>query len=275
MSAESPRICLVRKTHANQDTWTPWMRVGGLKQNDRIIAINGMIILGKTHKEASFQRKLNPCPQALCGGKICNAALGEVCLNGRCAINFCLDNFCPVNSTCVNGEQNGECVCNGGFVDIRNVSTSLRVAAEDGNQTDPGHVCTRVAGILQNEPLVSTSTFPWWLMLLLALLFLLLTLCCCLWALSRLRWFRRRRGILDQSGSSYSDLVIPRPKVRSLDAESMGSGSSEFTIREEIERRVITDVTRTEMRSEETEKEANEHEKYDHHVTTHNEMIIR
>jgi hypothetical protein len=54
-----------------------------------------------------------------------------------------------------------------------------------------------------------------------------------------LRWFRRR-GIMDQTGSSYSDLVIPRPKVRSLDAESMGSGSSEFTIREEVERRVVT-----------------------------------
>ncbi|KAI6196791.1 hypothetical protein M3Y94_01150800 [Aphelenchoides besseyi] len=285
------------------------------------IHANGGYVGNGQLKVGDDVQKLNPCPQALCGGKICNAALGEVCLNGRCAINFCLDNFCPVNSTCVNGEQNGECVCNGGFVDIRNVSTSLRVAAGlkedqyclravdidycalglhnctvdvavciplrggfrceclpeyvDGNQTDPGHNCTRVAGLIQTEPLVSTSTFPWWLMLLLALLFLLLTLCCCLWALSRLRWFRRRRGILDQSGSSYSDLVIPRPKVRSLDAESMGSGSSEFTIREEIERRVITDVTRTEMRSEETEEEANEHEKYDHHVTTHNEMIIR
>ena len=33
----------------------------------------------------------------------------------------------------------------------------------------------------------------------------------------------------------------------------MGSGSSEFTIREEIERRVVTDVTRSEFRSAETE----------------------
>lgn len=38
----------------------------------------------------------------------------------------------------------------------------------------------------------------------------------------------------------------------------MGSGSSEFTIREEIERRVITDVTRTELHTQETEEEVNE-----------------
>lgn len=63
---------------------------------------------------------------------------------------------------------------------------------------------------------------------------------------------------MDQTGSSYSDLVIPRPKVRSYDGESMGSGSSEFTIREEIERRVITDVTRTELHTQETEEEVNE-----------------
>jgi hypothetical protein len=60
-----------------------------------------------------------------------------------------------------------------------------------------------------------------------------------------------------------------------MDAESMGSGSSEFTIREEIERRVITDVTRTEMRTEETEEESNEHQTYSHDYKVDNEHFVR
>ncbi|KAI6211791.1 Na(+)/H(+) exchange regulatory cofactor NHE-RF1 [Aphelenchoides besseyi] len=78
MSAESPRICLVRKAHANQeygfnlhaersnvqyvgavDAGSP-ADVGGLKQNDRIIGINGVIILGETHKEVVQRIKTNP-----------------------------------------------------------------------------------------------------------------------------------------------------------------------------------------------------------------------
>jgi hypothetical protein len=65
----------------------------------------------------------------LCGGKICNVALGEVCINDVCGISFCSDFGCPVNSTCFNRKDHGECVCNPGFVDIRNVSSSLRLAA--------------------------------------------------------------------------------------------------------------------------------------------------
>ncbi|KAI6242873.1 Transmembrane cell adhesion receptor mua 3 [Aphelenchoides fujianensis] len=260
--------------------------------------------------------KLHPCPKVLCGGKVCNTAhRGGV--SGREAVRrgLLFGQLLPGQqasavTTCVNHEDQGECVCLPGFVDVRNVSLSLRTSAglkedqyclrngdlnycllgwhncsipearcvplkggfrcectegyTDQNPEDPGHQCA--AGLKGEDIVAAASTIPWWLMLLLALLFLLLTLCCCLWALSRLRWFRRRRGILDQSGSSYSDLVIPRPKVVAGDAMSMGSGSSEFTIREEIERRVVTD---------ETEEEANEHEKYDHHVTTQNELIIR
>ncbi|KAI6206775.1 hypothetical protein M3Y94_00951400 [Aphelenchoides besseyi] len=78
MSAESPRICLVRKAHANQeygfnlhaersnvqyvgavDAGSP-ADVGGLKQNDRIVGINGVIILGETHKEVVQRIKTNP-----------------------------------------------------------------------------------------------------------------------------------------------------------------------------------------------------------------------
>jgi hypothetical protein len=83
--------------------------------------------------------------------------------------------------------------------------------------------------------------------------------------------FRRRAD-----DSSYSDLIaIPRPKVRAYDGESLGSGSSEFTIREEIERRVITDVTRTELHTQETEEEANEHEKYTHTESVQHEHHVR
>jgi len=44
----------------------------------------------------------------------------------------------------------------------------------------------------------------------------------------------------------------------------MKSGDSEFTIREEVERRVTTDVTRTEMRSSEIEGQEG-HETMDTH----------
>ena len=57
--------------------------------------------------------------------------------------------------------------------------------------------------------------------------------------------------------TSYLDdgLRIPRPHLN--DTSSLGSGSSEYTIREEIERRVITDITTTEVKTttEECEEE--------------------
>ena len=35
-------------------------------------------------------------------------------------LDYCSDvSFCPKNSTCVNGEQAGECICEHSFVDIR------------------------------------------------------------------------------------------------------------------------------------------------------------
>lgn len=58
--------------------------------------------------------------------------------------------------------------------------------------------------------------------------------------------------------TSYLDegLRIPRPHLN--DASSLGSGSSEYTIREEIERRVITDITTTEVKTTTEEVEENE-----------------
>ncbi|KAI6184211.1 hypothetical protein M3Y97_00571900 [Aphelenchoides bicaudatus] len=271
------------------------------------IQTNGGFVGHGALKVGDDVQKLNPCPKEFCGGKICKAEIGEVCINNQCVINYCSDNYCPANSTCINTPEKAECVCNAGFVNIRNVSLSLRLASglkedqyclraidvdwcawglhdchelaiciplrgnytceckngtTDQNPDNPGRLCLAAAAPIVASP----STLPWWLMLLLAF--------CCLWALSRLRWFKRR-GIMDQTGSSYSDLVIPRPKVRSLDAESMGSGSSEFTIREEIERRVITDVTRTELHTQETEEEVNEHETFDHTTSVNNEHHVR
>uniref|UniRef100_A0A183C216 EGF-like domain-containing protein n=1 Tax=Globodera pallida TaxID=36090 RepID=A0A183C216_GLOPA len=132
---------------------------------------------------------------------------------------------------------------------------------------------------------VTPSALPLVLAILLAVLFLLLAICSLLFLCTKCRCFKRRRDFstLDQSASSESgaDFTslyggIPRAKLKSSsgadstdvhvarlanylddglripraqlgqDNSSLGSGSSEYTIREEIERRVITDVTRTE-----------------------------
>lgn len=130
-------------------------------------------------------------------------------------MDFCSDNFCPVNATCKNLLDHAECICKPGFVDIRNVSLSLRLAAgykEDqycllagdidfcalglDNCPRDTSICVPLRGNFtckckdgyqdaspETPGLVcavaaglTASTLPWWLMLLLALLFLLLTL---------------------------------------------------------------------------------------------------
>lgn len=55
---------------------------------------------------------------------------------------------------------------------------------------------------------------------------------------------------------TYLDDGIRIPRAALGDNSSLASGSSEFTIREEIERRVITDITTTEMTT--TKEEAQE-----------------
>uniref|UniRef100_A0A7E4VNX4 Transmembrane cell adhesion receptor mua-3 n=1 Tax=Panagrellus redivivus TaxID=6233 RepID=A0A7E4VNX4_PANRE len=54
-----------------------------------------------------------------------------------------------------------------------------------------------------------------------------------------------------QLATHLEDMYIPRARVH--DGSSLSSGDSEYTIAEEIERRVITDVTRTETRTVTTE----------------------
>lgn len=95
---------------------------------EKIQASGGFVGNGQLKIGDDIQ-KLNPCPKELCGGKICNADLGEKCINGKCMVVFCLDDFCPANSTCINLSDRGVCECKPGFVDIRNVSASIRLAA--------------------------------------------------------------------------------------------------------------------------------------------------
>ena len=74
------------------------------------------------------------------------------------------------------------------------------------------------------------------------------------------------RNMMDSSAEAHAahltnyldeGLRIPRPHLN--DTSSLGSGSSEYTIREEIERRVITDITTTELKT--TTEESEEMEK--------------
>lgn len=69
-----------------------------------------------------------------------------------------------------------------------------------------------------------------------------------------------------QQLAKYLDDNMRIPRARLHDTSSLGSGSSEFTIREEIERRVITDVTKTEMTT--TTAEENGETVTTHHQST-------
>ncbi|KAI1732442.1 adhesion G protein-coupled receptor E2 [Ditylenchus destructor] len=109
---------------------------------------------------------------------------------------------------------------------------------------------------------LSATSLPAILFIILALLFLLLALCCLLYLCTKCRCFKRHREVpwsAMDSGSDISDLYsqpigIPRAKLGG-DSDSLGS---DYTIREEIERRVTTDITRTEQRIVETEDESHE-----------------
>lgn len=60
--------------------------------------------------------------------------------------------------------------------------------------------------------------------------------------------------------TSYLDEGLRIPRAHLNDSSSLASGSSEYTIQEEIERRVVTDITTTELRTT-TEEVEEEHEK--------------
>ncbi|CAD5233597.1 unnamed protein product [Bursaphelenchus xylophilus] len=52
----------------------------------------------------------------------------------------------------------------------------------------------------------------------------------------------------NDKGSDIYSLTIPRAKLMPpLDVTSLGSDGSQYTIKEEIERQVVTDITRTEL----------------------------
>ncbi|CAK5042567.1 unnamed protein product [Meloidogyne enterolobii] len=101
--------------------------------------------------------------------------------------------------------------------------------------------CQLLAAALPPAGSLTASHIPFIIFLILAIIFLILTLCCCLYLCSRLHCFRRPAASSQES--LYGPLTIPRAKLD----EDLGSlASSEYTVREEIERRVTTEVTRME-----------------------------
>ncbi|KAL3093349.1 hypothetical protein niasHS_005863 [Heterodera schachtii] len=157
-------------------------------------------------------------------------------------INECLFpglHNCSEHAECIDLAHGYTCKCSANYT--------------DENPQMPGRNCTAAA-----VPIVGTAVplgtaggiLPFLLPLLLALLFLLLALCCCLWALSRMRWLGGKKRAFDALDTRASDeslygqaLTIPRAR---LDEDIGSMASSEYTIREEVERRVTTEVTRTE-----------------------------
>uniref|UniRef100_A0A915E6E7 EGF-like domain-containing protein n=1 Tax=Ditylenchus dipsaci TaxID=166011 RepID=A0A915E6E7_9BILA len=156
----------------------------------------------------------------------------------------------------------------------------------DGDPSNPGHICAGLLCSLCNQHgdcvpdpktnnmtcactegytgefcELTASAIPAILFIILALLFLLLALCCLLYLCSRCRCFKRERAFpfasLDNGSSDYSiysqPIGIPRAKLDR--SESFGS---DYTIREEVERVVTTDTTKTEHRTIETEEDVHE-----------------
>ncbi|CAD5230397.1 unnamed protein product [Bursaphelenchus okinawaensis] len=99
------------------------------------------------------------------------------------------------------------------------------------------------------------SPIPYFLLLILAMLFLVTAACCLLYFCARTRCFKKNTGFNDWNTIHYNDnasdmysLTIPRAKLMlPLDVASLGSTGTQFTIKEEIERQVVTDITRTEL----------------------------
>jgi hypothetical protein len=69
--------------------------------------------------------------------------------------------------------------------------------------------------------------------------------------------------------TSYLDEGLRIPRAHLNDTSSLGSGSSEYTIREEIERRVITDITTTEVKTTTEEVEEQESAEYESEFQTY------
>ncbi|CAI4230491.1 unnamed protein product [Auanema sp. JU1783] len=208
------------------------------------------------------------------------AGLGDsICLRSQdvdeCALGL---HNCSAAAICTDKKNGYECACPEGYTD-GNPSEPGRICAALLCGLCNGHgdcihdsltnnvTCACVDGYSGEFCEVAPSKAGLILMLLLALLFLLLTLLCCLWLCARCRCFGGRGGS-DASASGQEILgsdyyTIPRAKLKPYGDEMVGhdnigalqaylddgaSISSDGTL-EEIERRVVTDVTTKEIRT--------------------------
>lgn len=215
-------------------------------------------------------------PQAYCLG------LADV---DECALGI---TDCSGDAICTDLRDGYKCECREGFTDGNTtnpghlcVGIPGRVCALCNYHGDcivhEGNInnitCACLEGYTGEHCEVAPSVIPLVLLIVLATLFLLLTLCCCLYFCLKTKCFGGRRGL--SAGTSSVGIIdsepytIPRPKIvdKTYGAEddayargrrdaqaleryfdggaSVSSGSSV----EEVERRVITDVTRSEVRT--------------------------
>ncbi|KAI6183966.1 hypothetical protein M3Y97_00545400 [Aphelenchoides bicaudatus] len=173
---------------------------------------------------------------------------------------------CSAIAQCTNRRIGFECSCPKGYI--------------DGNTNDPGKICAALLCDMCNQHgdcvpnksgqivcectggysgefcQFAPSDLPYILLILLALIFLFLTLCCLLYAFSKCRCFKQvapwsalnqthSTGFSDNTSDLYA-MAIPRAKLKAFDTTSINSGASDFTIRENGERQVITEITRVE-----------------------------
>ncbi|CAK5081956.1 unnamed protein product [Meloidogyne enterolobii] len=146
---------------------------------------------------------------------------------------------------CENSTTGYTCSCPPGFVDGNVTSNEWQTVicneTIDATTNNTECTCQLLAAALPPAGSLTASHIPFIIFLILAIIFLILTLCCCLYLCSRLHCFRRPAASSQES--LYGPLTIPRAKLD----EDLGSlASSEYTVREEIERRVTTEVTRME-----------------------------
>jgi len=204
------------------------------------------------------------CVQPYVNAAPANRLPGSVCrLEPRLVdVDECLLGLtnCSAAAICTDLPQGYSCKCQEGYT--------------EGNPDEPGRVCGALLcgrcnghGDCVQDPVsknITCACVAGWsgefcdveqsniliiLMLILALLFLLLMLLCCLYFCLKTRCFRRRQSDSSMSQEILgSDLyhTIPRAKLKPY-AGSFSSASSSSM--EEIERRVITDVTRSEVRT--------------------------